>query len=318
MTRFIKYCRSWVELVFKTRSLALASRLVSAEIWHFYVQRDPRGLWLTPLDMSLATARQWPWLLPCLSGAILLKNQAGAVFGEYRGQFRMEIRGLSLLATTGEELFTADEVFVQNVYRFIPRQTVVVMDIGMNVGYASLLFASMPQVAAVFSFEPFPQTYEQAVLNIGLNPACAAKIRMENTGLADTNREVTAAYDASAKGGSSVYVPPNPNVPASACLRLRDAVEALDSVMSSYPDLPIVVKMDCEGAEYEILEAWAAGLRLGGLSLIMIEWHRFVEGHNPARLCKLLADAGFDIFAREDFSVNTGMIYAAHTTSRSA
>jgi FkbM family methyltransferase len=311
----INYCRIFIELLLKTGNLELARELARSRVWPFHISQRGDQLWLEPLDLNLSVARQWPWLFDNIASAITLKTGANATFYERQGSLGFDLGDFKLLASTGEELFTATEVFVENVYRFFPPRPIVVIDIGMNVGYASIQFAAMQQVVMVYSFEPFAKTYEQALRNVALNPKYASKIKIENVGLAGKDRRMTVEYAANFKGSAGIYNQKAGPESVEVEIHLRNAVEVLGSIIKSNPGLPIAVKIDCEGAEYEILEAWRSEGSLAKLSLIMIEWHRFVDEHHPKKLCDWLAADGFSIFAHEPFSGKVGMLYACRNDS---
>lgn len=58
------------------------------------------------------------------------------------------------------------EVFIQRGYDIHLTDDYAVLDIGMNVGFVSVFWAGNESVKAVYGFEPFPQTYQQAVKNV--------------------------------------------------------------------------------------------------------------------------------------------------------
>ena len=63
--------------------------------------------------------------------------------------------------------------------------------------------------------------------------------------------------------------------------------------------------MDCEGAEYEVLEDLSATGTLKNVDLIMIEWH----DKGAQIIEELLINSGFNFFARDLGSIS-GLIYA--------
>jgi hypothetical protein len=71
----------------------------------------------------------------------------------------------------------------------------------------------------------------------------------------------------------------------------------------------LVVKIDAEGAEYEIMRRLAEKDQLGRIDVLFIEWHER-EGCDPAELRTILADAGFRWFERQHGEVRVGMITA--------
>ena len=76
---------------------------------------------------------------------------------------------------TSEEIFKLHEIFHLNMYNFSLPHKSILIDIGMNVGFGSLYFASKPSIEKVFSYEIFPETYKLAIQNIDLNPMLALR-----------------------------------------------------------------------------------------------------------------------------------------------
>ncbi len=95
------------------------------------------------------------------------------------------LQGITLSARRHDDLFFIGEVFAENVYNFKTDRDVCAIDIGMNVGLSSLMFAQKHNVKEVHSFEPFQATYDRAVRNIALNTHFGGKIRPHNFGLSD-------------------------------------------------------------------------------------------------------------------------------------
>ena len=80
----------------------------------------------------------------------------------------------------------------------------IVIDIGMNVGIASLFFATLPHVEKVYAFEPFKAPYLRAMDNFKLNPALSAKIQAYNFGLSNKFEELDVLAEELRTIGTSV------------------------------------------------------------------------------------------------------------------
>src|SRR5207247_309422 len=238
---------------------------------------------------------------------------AGARFWADAGRLRCEVAGVSTLVTGIEPVWILHEIFVVGVYDLIDRlprdERVVVWDIGMNRGLASLYFASKPHVAAVVGQEPVGPTYRAALETLASHPRLAGKVTALDVGVADSTRTETVDYCAAFSGSvgvrglvgdparlRAVLGVDDPGPITREPLRLREANEALATVRDLHPGLPVVAKVDCEGAEYEILAALRRTGALSGLHALMIEWH---GGEGPGALCDELARAGFRVW-RDD------------------
>jgi FkbM family methyltransferase len=186
---------------------------------------------------------------------------------------------------------------------------------GCNVGVAALHFAQTPGVVHVEAFEPFRQTVAQARRNVALNPAPAAKITIHAHGVAGATRTETLDYSYTWKGHAGVagmlgHVVREGRLATDDIARerieLRGACEVLDGVIAAHPGLDVVAKIDCEGAEYEIIEALASAGRLRDVAMFVIEWHT----HGSERFEELFGASGFDVVSESDPSGLAGIVRA--------
>ena len=99
------------------------------------------------------------------------------------------IDNVSFYAREHDDLNFIQEIFLHNTYNFLLQDDCCVIDIGMNIGLVSLLFASKSFVKEVHSFEPFNEIYARARANLGLNPEFAHKIVANNFGLTDKDED---------------------------------------------------------------------------------------------------------------------------------
>ena len=73
----------------------------------------------------------------------------------------------------------------------------------------------------------------------------------------------------------------------------------------------VSLKLDCEGAEYEILYG-AKDKVLRSIDRIAMEWHKFDASHNPERLSQYLESKGFSVNFKANRNGKTGLIFATH------
>jgi FkbM family methyltransferase len=231
-------------------------------------------------------------------------------------RLQIQVAGIRCYIDGAEELFIVHEIFAQKIYRLIGARPKVVCDVGMNVGLASLFLANLPGVQAVYGFEPFEPTFQQAAANFALNPETAAKIQAFNYGLGATDKFVSAAYDYDNKGSSGTHsqLARVTSAGRSETVHIRSAAEAIARIVAAHPGVDVVAKIDCEGAEYEIFEALAASGSLSAISVFMLEWH----DRGAEELLAHLTGLGFTCFAPNDPIPQpgadvTGMIYAVRS-----
>jgi len=212
------------------------------------------------------------------------------------------------------DLNVFDDIFCANNYNFRMTGSCCVIDIGMNVGLASLYFARMPTVQVVHSFEPFTCPFNRALENFALNPDIGVKIKPNHFGLSGTNEvlEVSFSEDptigASIRGGAG---------PATDKITVRDASATLRPIIEEAERNKqlVVIKMDCEGSEFAIVEALDRANLLGRVNVFMIQWHKLwsADKSNDDLARPLLAN-GFAVF---DFlrvnAPSASMLFAART-----
>jgi FkbM family methyltransferase len=151
------------------------------------------------------------------------------------------------LLHTFKEIFM-DECYLVGLERSIPSGATVV-DIGANAGYFTLFAASCFADARVFSFEPVPVNYTQLERHRNLNSS--RRIKCFPKAVSGQAGEVSLSFDSSDSFTTSATIlkqadqqTESINVP---CLTLG---QVMDENGISKCDL---LKMDCEGAEYDIL-----------------------------------------------------------------
>ena len=254
------------------------------------------------------------WMLMEYSRALDLVQRCGARFERVAdGQILVTINGVRANLQTAEEVYMLWEIYMQNVYAFAFAQPVVVWDVGMNVGLASLYFASHYH-CPVLGYELFPQTFEQTQRNLTLNPELRPLVRGFNYGLGVARLDADLPYFSEKRGSLGFHYDDRiSNVYSNACMtrvRVEPASSALQTILAEFPDRAVVAKLDCEGAEYDILEDLRSEELLRKVPLWMVEWHRRGEGHEPSKLSRIFQDAGFAVLERDRFEREYGMIYA--------
>lgn len=216
----------------------------------------------------------------------------------------LRVDGVNFIIESKTDLFIISEIFADRVYDFSSRETSVVFDIGMNVGIASLFFARQSSVQKVIGFEPVDETVEQACKNFNLNPELRPKIEFHNVGLSRYEETKEFRYDPTDKG-SFGYVGNERLTNSTRTKKVKLAAvgtilrERYESVTCGCR----VMKMDCEGAEIEIIpELIRCDIKP---EILMLEWHL---GSGFEIACKL-GHWGYKVFNRP-FGRTSGIIYA--------
>ncbi len=237
-----------------------------------------------------------------------LKIGNNAIFEMQEGKLYLYIDGVTLLINSAEELFIAYEIFVKKCYEFNLNSNAIVVDIGMNVGIASLYFASRPDIEKIFSFEPFKPTYKLALSNLEVNPGLRQKIRSFNYGLSGKSETLSVEYSEEYKGQVGIkgteLIKSDVADKKMEVLNLERSSDVLGKIISQRKDRSVIIKMDCEGAEFRIIPNLKEAGLLEKINLIMMEWHG-----DPNSIIESLKLEGFSLI-RINHSRNIGMIYA--------
>jgi FkbM family methyltransferase len=236
----------------------------------------------------------------------------GARITDSEDEISFEWLGIKCVIKSDEDLVIINEVLNLNNNKFIIAGESCVIDIGMNVGLASLYFARMPAVRAVHSFEPFSRPFARALTNFALNPELSVKIKPHQIGLSGKTEVLEVPVDAERTIGTSI----RGRVTGSVVDRIsiQDASEALAPIVreASRKKQSIIVKMDCEGSEFGIFDSLEKSGLLRRINIFMIKCHKnWAPDKSNETLVKPLAANGFSVF---DFNhmdnASASLIYA--------
>jgi FkbM family methyltransferase len=235
--------------------------------------------------------------------------------------FVMSFKGVVFKVLSVFNIATAKEVFIENIYNIkLPANHAVILDIGLNVGYASLYFSQMNEIDHIYSFEPFEGTFQEARENINLNIAARNKITIKNQGVSNYNGSIKVPLleSGSAVGSTNQKFIENnlSNIKGGQFTEVQvqivDIKDVLNDIIAENLGQPIYIKLDCEGEEYQIMSSIEENGLLASISGFIIEWH--LRGPDP--LISILSKNNYTMlhFPRHiDIGIKeaeTGMIYA--------
>ena len=187
------------------------------------------------------------------------------------------------------------EVLDRQVYRpglLAPSQLSpdpVVIDIGGNIGASAVYFLTQMPTARCLVFEPEPDNYALLKTNLKRNGFESRATALQQ-GVAGSEGHRTL-YFATNSPTNSMYRPEMGSPIEVECTSLQ---RIFDTHRIDHCDL---MKIDCEGAEYEILMT-APGPLLGRVRRIILEWHQVLD-HTPEALEEHLRRAGFRTYRPE-------------------
>ena len=189
------------------------------------------------------------------------------------GRWDVQVRlrsGMKLILRAGkvDDLNIGHEIFVQEGYlppeSLKPNEILRIVDVGANVGYSVIYWAALFRNAVIEAFEPHPEMLQALRANLELNGLTdRVKVFPVAAGTHNTTALLTDA------GVSSTLTEDQSK--SSYEVIVKDFFEV---VGSGQIDL---LKMDCEGAEYDLI----ADPRFATLNVnaIVLEWH--ATGQRP-------------------------------------
>jgi FkbM family methyltransferase len=221
----------------------------------------------------------------------------------------VEFNSFKIYVETFEEFFILDEVFVQNTYNFSQNEKSIIIDIGANIGISCLYFSKLPNVLKVYAFEPVRVSFQQAKLNMSLNEVTNELVEIHNVGLGGEDKKDVFLFNRNVKGNTGVRGELSTSFKADSVeetqVIIKDASVQLRKIIDDNPNVKIIVKMDCEGGEYDIFDNIANSGILKEVDCLMMEWH----DKGASEIEKHLKKNGFTFFS-QGLAYNSGMIYA--------
>jgi FkbM family methyltransferase len=208
--------------------------------------------------------------------------------------------GLRICDSEGTVAGTIAVVFIRRHYGPLGKERVIV-DVGANVGVFSLYAASRCPSAVVYSYEPVPSNFNMLCSNISAN-GFSARIKASTLGVA-AHSGSRRIYVSSSPTHSFVQSLASQNSEIIQCTTLgeliqENGIEQID-----------ILKLNCEGAEYEILYGAPKALRL--VWSIRMEYHNLDHDRNRiGYLCSYLSSLGYTVVRLDAYSSTDGFLWA--------
>jgi FkbM family methyltransferase len=186
-------------------------------------------------------------------------------FSNENGQVYMKIDGFTFLLNFPHGIFELLEIFQDNCYEAFDVKNKTVVDIGAFIGDTAIYFAGKG-AKKIIAYEPNPPIYEIAKKNIQLNKL-TNKIQIRQQAV--TNKHGTRNF---------MVIPTHPG--ASTIHFKREGAKK-EITVNTIPLSAItqelghidLLKLDCEGAEYEILPTAYTEGALNNIDKIAMEIH---------------------------------------------
>lgn len=280
------------------------------------IRRYAKDIFLLPTNMHRLIERQSSAQAEGVSKSAhrAIINNLSTVKAQYSEGF-VRLDGANYIIDPARTIETLNEVILRRDYDFNwTGGNYVVIDIGMNVGFATVCKARDPNVVHVYGFEPLLPTYRLARRNIEVNPELVHKITTFNIGLSNAEEMLEIKYceneimSISSEGTFDTCFRGNINIET---IAIKPAAAVLGEIFERHPNVPIFLKCDCEGAEFKIFRSLRDAGLMEKISIVIVEWH----GAPPDELITILTTCGFSCFSQViNVEWNVGMIRAVRTS----
>lgn len=144
-----------------------------------------------------------------------------------------------------------------------------------------------------------------------MNPAIKEKIHSYNIGIGNSEKILPVDYVYDWKGSVGLMGLTREMIKSGKDYRvlnfhLEDITHHLQKIIDQHPGIPIVVKIDCEGSEYEIMERLTNSSMIEKVTLFIIEWHNGLVKD----LVASFASSPFILYYPNPYSLNNGILLA--------
>lgn len=208
------------------------------------------------------------------------------------------------------------EIHSENIYQITKKDisdNAVVIDIGAHIGIFSIFAASQTENITIYSFEPEPDNFQLLLENIKINHL-ENKICPFNLAVSNTNIPRKLIRSAASLTAHSLFVNKFPED------EIKDSVEVNCTTLSDIFEINKVkkcdvLKLDCEGEEYNILLN-APDKILSKIVIIRAEYHDGLTKYTHEDLVRVLKNINFEVKIKKSYSFptfNLGFLYAFNT-----
>lgn len=185
------------------------------------------------------------------------------------------------------------EIFINNAYDIsVPNKNSVLVDIGMNVGMASLYFSGVRNISKIYGFEPFCDTYNYALNNFNANSkSLSEKIIPINLALSDFDGEIDVCSFLDNLGGRSIIPEFGNKQEKRFSIVCKKSSEVVNRIIEENCESDIYIKIDTEGSEIQIIRDLINNDIIKKIKAIILEYH-----NNADKVKELFDIANWDYY----------------------
>ena len=216
-------------------------------------------------------------------------------------QIELRQTGLKFKVRGKMDVWSLKETLLDRFYErfgFVVQDGWTVVDIGGGIGDYTIFAAYNHPNARVLAYEPFPESYRLLRENLNLNQID----NVETFSQAVSSQESTLQFGSLSSDPLSMQTAHDMPVPAGDVLQVPAV--SLASILNGLAGGRIdLLKLDCEGAEYDILLN-SAPSALEKIDRIVMEYHDGITPFDHDDLVKHLTNCGYKVEWWKNFAHN--------------
>lgn len=193
-----------------------------------------------------------------------------------------------------KEIFMEDVYNIKDVVKQMPQKPIII-DIGANAGFFDVLILSKIKHAKIFAYEPIPRNTQQIKTVLDANPSIKDHVIVHQVAVTGTPGEKIDLYIESENDNSVIasifsdFNSSNANKISVHTITLTDII-----LKNNLTEVDIM-KVDCEGSEYDIFYNTDPAL-IRRAKMLLLEVHDLDEDkNNITAMHKFLVDIGYDV-----------------------
>ncbi len=206
------------------------------------------------------------------------------------GRWDIQFSDASIIVTSEMEFWDLRSMYFEDNYchKLNNGKKDVIIDVGMNIGDSAIYYLNKKDTEKVYGFEPFEQTFKLAKENIERNYFDKSRYEIFPFGLSNHDErkkifyhpEISIMLSTDDKMSAlerrdyeNSHCCSLENTLEEAEVEVRKASDIIGEIIKIHQNQNIVLKLDCEGEEYAILEDLDKEKILCMVHYITLEWH---------------------------------------------
>lgn len=234
----------------------------------------------------------------------------------YLKEIKFNGKGVSININSDADDSVFNEIFVEKEYRdvekIIKNSQSYIIDIGGHIGMFSIYARMINSNIPIFIFEPEETNYKNLKENFLINHIKG--VFPKNLAVSGKKGDRVLYLSNDSHNHSLINESESERIKTKkiSTTTLQDIIEKANKILNKsyeafYCDL---VKMDCEGAEFEIIEETPLEI-FQKIKNIYIEYHKYLPSFDPQKIKQKLEKAGFKAISKPSlYDKRMGTIFA--------